>query len=106
MALDGFAPSVAADIFQRAAGLGGHLVVAFIAPVGASSPRSRFRSGVRPSVSEVEAAGKRALVSRLIEQATPRPTERPSAPGPRKPTSESATATQTQPSPSPTSNRT
>ena len=67
--LDGSSPThVAADIFRRAVGLGGHLVVAFVAPVGASSPRSRRGLGGRsvPSTKELDLA--KALVERLIEE--------------------------------------
>jgi hypothetical protein len=90
MILDDFGSKhVAADIFRRAAGLGGHLVVAFIAPVGASSPRSRLRP-LRSSPSEAEAVAARVVVARMIEQATGKLTERPSAPQPAVSTSETA----------------
>jgi hypothetical protein len=68
---------VTADIFRRAAGLGGHLVVAFIAPVGSSSPRSFFRPGVPVSAPEVEAAAARANAK--IAQVVSTPTVRPVA---------------------------
>jgi hypothetical protein len=74
-------PYVAADIFRRAAGLGGHLVVAFIAPVGSSTARPLFRPSVPLSVSEVAAAAARAGLK--IEQATPKPTVTPNTQAPR-----------------------
>ena len=59
---------VAADIFRRAVGLGGHLVVAFVAPIGASSPTSRPRFRRRASSAGTEAAAARAHVAELREQ--------------------------------------
>jgi len=58
----------AGETFRRAASLGGHLVVAFIAPVSASNGRSHFAPGVRRSRSQADAAAAQALVERLIEQ--------------------------------------
>jgi hypothetical protein len=57
----------AVDIFQRAADLGGHLIVAFIAPVGAS----RQASADRPvgSATTLDAKSAAALARRLIDQA-------------------------------------
>ena len=60
----------AAETFRRAASLGGHLVVAFVAPVSASNGRSHFAPGVRRSRSQADAAAAQALVERLIEQST------------------------------------
>ena len=57
-----------ADIFRKAAGLGGHLVVAFVAPIGASSPMSRRRFRRRASSSVSEAAAARAHVAELAAQ--------------------------------------
>jgi hypothetical protein len=59
---------VAADIFRRAAGLGGHLIVAVVAPIGASSPTLRRRSSPRTSSAAAEAAAANAHVAELIEQ--------------------------------------
>lgn len=55
----------AADILRRAVGLGGHLVVAFVSPVGAS-PVSRRRSR-QPRPCELTITGARTLVTQLIE---------------------------------------
>jgi hypothetical protein len=72
---------VAVDIFNRAVGLGGHLVVAFVAPIGASSPMSRSRVRPRASSVETEAAAARAHVAELIEQRKKaRPITRPQQP--------------------------
>ena len=54
------AHQVATDIFRSAAGLGGHLVVAFVAPIGASATMSRPRVSTRASSSEAQAAAARA----------------------------------------------
>ena len=59
---------VAADIFRKAAALGGHLVVAFVAPIGASSSMSARRLRRRSSSSVSEGAAARAHVAALIEQ--------------------------------------
>jgi hypothetical protein len=67
---------VAADIFRKATALGGHLVVAFVAPVAATSPRSRFGGGLRSPQHDAEVAAARALLRRLIEQVA-NPTETP-----------------------------
>ena len=72
--LDGSGPSnVAADIFRRAASLGGHLVIAFVAPVGACDSRSRQGLRARPSRLEAEAAAAQLVLRRLIEQAITAP---------------------------------
>jgi len=87
---------VAADIFQRASGLGGHLIVAFVAPVGASAA-SRPRARRRRSSSQAEAAAASAQVAALMDQirqafaatgkqTTASPAPSSEAPGP-KPTS-------------------
>jgi hypothetical protein len=56
---------VAADVLRRAVGLGGHLVVAFVSPVGASPvSRRRFRRS-RPS--ELTTAGASARVAEMIQ---------------------------------------
>ena len=57
-----------ADIFRNASGLGGHLVIAFIAPIGASSPALRRRTRRRAPWSETETAAASAHVAELIEQ--------------------------------------
>jgi hypothetical protein len=55
------------DIFRRVAGLGGHLVVAFVAPVGASLGKRSARLGGRvPSV----VASAQADLAALREQFT------------------------------------
>jgi hypothetical protein len=59
----------AADILRRAVGLGGHLVVAFVSPVGAS-PVSRRRSR-RSRPSDLTTAGARARVTERIKAKTP-----------------------------------
>jgi hypothetical protein len=61
---------VAAEAFRKAASLGGHLVVAFVAPVSASNGRSHFPLGVRRPRSLADTAAAQALVKRLIEQST------------------------------------
>ena len=64
-----FDPNLAAaDIFRKAAGLGGHLIVAFVAPIGSSSPMPRRRSRRRASWSQSETAAASAHVAELIEQ--------------------------------------
>jgi hypothetical protein len=62
------AKQAVADIFRNASGLGGHLVIAFVAPIGASSPAPRRRSRRRASWSETETAAASAHVAELIEQ--------------------------------------
>jgi len=80
----GFGPSnLAADIFRRAASLGGHLVVAFVAPVGASDLRSHQRLPARQSRLEAEAAAARLVLRRLIEQAVMGPPKRTGKKEPR-----------------------
>ena len=73
---------VAADILRRAVGLGGHLVVAFVSPVGASpaSGRRRFR---RSKPSELTTAGARVRVMEMIEsnRARARVQQTPATPG-------------------------
>lgn len=61
------ASRVASDIFRRAASIGGHLIVAFVAPIN-SSTASRRRSRTRASSSEAEAAAAGAQVAALMEQ--------------------------------------
>lgn len=70
----------AADILRRAVGLGGHLVVAFVSPVGAS-PVSRRRSR-RSRPSELTTTGARAHVMEMIEaiKAKARARQTPAAP--------------------------
>jgi hypothetical protein len=46
---NGHGPRQLADIFQRAAGIGGHLVVAFVAPIAASPRRPNGRYDARAS---------------------------------------------------------
>jgi hypothetical protein len=61
------ASRVATDIFRRAASIGGHLIVAFVAPVGATpAPRRRLRT--RASSSEAQAAAAGVQVAALMEQ--------------------------------------
>ena len=68
----------AADILRRAVGLGGHLVVAFVSPVGAAPvSRRRFRRS-RPS--DLTTAGARARVTERIKAKTPAG-EKPATPG-------------------------
>jgi len=81
----------AADILRRAVGLGGHLVVAFVSPVGASpASRRRFRRS-RPS--ELTAAGATARVAEMIQikmlregRLQKKPSARPAGQKPAKPT--------------------
>jgi hypothetical protein len=63
---------VAMDIFRSAANLGGHLVVAFVAPIGASRSRFRRRRGGRVASPASEAAKAKAVVAGLIGQVTQR----------------------------------
>ena len=56
---------VAADILRKAVGLGGHLVVAFVSPVGASPASCRRFRRSRPS--ELTTTGARARVMEMIE---------------------------------------
>ena len=56
---------VAADILRRAVGLGGHLVVAFVAPVGASPASCRRFRRSRPS--ELTTAGASTRVAEMIQ---------------------------------------
>ena len=58
---------VAADVFQRAAGLGGHLIVAFIAPVGASNQETA--SSPADSSGPLDKESATAVADRLIAQA-------------------------------------
>lgn len=66
----------AAETFRRAASLGGHLIVAFVAPVSASNGRSHCAPGVRRSRSQADLAAAQALVARLIEQSRMAPGKR------------------------------
>jgi hypothetical protein len=62
---------VATDIFRRATGLGGHLIVAFVAPVGVSSrnPRSRTVAGsFSPEAQAAEAKAELADFRALMRQ--------------------------------------
>jgi hypothetical protein len=80
MALDDGSPRlVAADIFRKAASLGGHLVVGIVAPLGASTGRSRRVPNGSFSPFEAEAAAARVVLQRMVEQATTKPTDKPSA---------------------------
>jgi hypothetical protein len=82
---------VAADILRRAVGLGGHLVVAFVSPVGACPvSRRRFRRS-RPS--ELTTAGASARVAEMIQikmlregRLQKKPSARPAGQKPAKPT--------------------
>jgi len=56
---------VAADILRRAVGLGGHLVVAFVSPVGASTASCRPFRRSRPS--ELTTAGASTRVAEMIQ---------------------------------------
>jgi hypothetical protein len=90
------AHQVATDIFRRAAGLGGHLVVAFVAPIGASATMSRPRVSTRASSSEAQAAAARAHVAELIEQFKQARTKvRQQPPVSPKPASDAHVTTQT-----------
>ena len=62
------ANQVVQDVFRRVSNLGGHLVVAFVAPLSASNQSQGIASRVEPSSAEVEAASARALLQRLIDQ--------------------------------------
>ena len=62
------AAQAVADIFRKTAGLGGHLVVAFVAPAGPSSTTSRPRFRDRAYSSEWESAAARAHVTELLEK--------------------------------------
>jgi hypothetical protein len=81
----------AADILRRAVGLGGHLVVAFVSPVGASTASCpRFRRS-RPS--ELTTAGASARVAEMIQikmlregRLQKKPSARPAGQKPAKPT--------------------
>jgi hypothetical protein len=70
------------DIFRRATELGGHLVVAFVAPVSASSRSSRPRPGVQFSSPESQAASAQAMVGQLIGEVVRKRTGTPSEPQP------------------------
>jgi len=61
----------AADIFEMAAGLGGHLVVAFVAPISAAS-RSPRRASAVDSAADVLAAAARAAFERVLEKSSQR----------------------------------
>jgi hypothetical protein len=82
---------VAADLLRRAVGLGGHLVVAFVSPVGASPvSRRRFRQS-RPS--ELTTAGASTRVAEMIQikmlregRLQKKPSARPAGQKPAKPT--------------------
>jgi hypothetical protein len=85
---------VAADIFQKAAALGGHLIVAFIAPVGASgrnvaqAPTSSFPQLDAPSAAAVAGVLIRQAMNKF--SATPGgpkvpPAASPKAEAPKKP---------------------
>jgi hypothetical protein len=58
---------VALDIFRQAASLGGHLVVAFVAPIGATSRRAVALNGARNT-----GRNARDLVAQLRKQARAR----------------------------------
>jgi hypothetical protein len=58
---------VATDIFRRASSIGGHLIVAFVAPIS-SSTTSRRRSRTRASASEAAAAAASTQLAALMEQ--------------------------------------
>jgi hypothetical protein len=64
------ANDVAAETFRRATSLGGHLVVAFIAPVGASNSRSRVVPSTRPWWSQADADAAEVFVRILLQQRT------------------------------------
>ena len=66
-----------ADIFRKTVGLGGHLIVAFVAPIGALSP-TRGRRPRRPMFSaQSESAAANAHVAELIEQIRQNRSRRP-----------------------------
>jgi len=66
-----------ADIFRKTVGLGGHLIVAFVAPTGALSP-TRGRRPRRPMFSaQSESAAANAHVAELIEQIRQNRSRRP-----------------------------
>ena len=82
---------VAADILRRAVGLGGHLVVAFVSPVGASTASCRRFRRSRPS--ELTAAGASARVAEMIQirmlrerRLQKKPSASPAGQKPAKPT--------------------
>jgi hypothetical protein len=61
---------VVSDIFRRATELGGHLVVAFVAPVSASSRTSRARTSIQFSSPALQAASAQTMVTELIGELT------------------------------------
>lgn len=63
---EAYATRAVEDVIRRAAGIGGHLIVAFVAPVGASSA-SRRRPASRAASLDVEAAAARTQVAALTE---------------------------------------
>ena len=82
---------VAADILRRAVGLGGHLVVAFVSPVGASTASCPRLRRSRPS--ELTTAGASARVAEMIQikmlregRLQKKPSARPAGQKPAKPT--------------------
>ena len=82
---------VAADILRRAVGLGGHLVVAFVSPVGASPASCPPFRRSRPS--ELTTAGASTRVAEMIQikmlregRLQKKPSARPAGQKPAKPT--------------------
>jgi hypothetical protein len=59
---------VAQDVFRRTTDLGGHLIVAFVAPVGAAGSSSSDEFASQSSLADAEAASARALLQLLIDQ--------------------------------------
>ena len=68
---------VIADIFRKTVGLGGHLIVAFVAPIGSSSPAAGRRLRRRRFSAQSESAAANAHVSELIEQIRQNRSRRP-----------------------------
>jgi hypothetical protein len=81
----------AADILRRAVGLGGHLVVAFVSPVGASTASCRRFRRLTPS--ELTTAGASGRVAEMIQirmlrerRLQKKPSASPAGQKPAKPT--------------------
>jgi hypothetical protein len=93
MGLGDFPPErVAADIFRGAASLGGHLVVAFVAPVSASSRNSRSRPANGFSTAEGLAAAAQAEWADNLERIRQQRKKKAAAPQPETAGSDEAPA--------------
>ena len=58
-------------MFRKATELGGHLVVAFVAPVSAGGGSAPSLSVTQPSPTELEAASAQALLALMIQGLKP-----------------------------------